>query len=172
MDDTRNDKPKVLSRACEPVNLRRFMQTKKTGMFYLSAALAIIGAVGYQFFLKRVPSGINPIVSVLGIYVAVFALAIVLVPLFPANGGFLSHVRQLNWIQLALGVSVIFIELGFLLMYRSGWNLSEGNLVTGVVINLVLVALGVLLLGEKLSLVNVAGIVLSIAGVALISYKQ
>lgn len=147
------------------------MHTKKNSMFYLSAAMAIIGAVGYQFFLKRVPTGINPIVSVLGIYVTVFALAVVLIPLFPANGGFLSHVRQLSWIQIALGVSVIFIELGFLLMYRSGWNLSEGNLVTGVVVNIALVALGVVLLGEKLSLINVAGIVLSIAGVALISYK-
>jgi multidrug transporter EmrE-like cation transporter len=64
------------------------------------------------------------------------------------------------------------IELGFLLMYRYGWNLSTGNLVTGVFINVALVALGLGLLGEKLNAVNLVGIALSILGVALISYRS
>jgi multidrug transporter EmrE-like cation transporter len=62
------------------------------------------------------------------------------------------------------------IELGFLMMYRYGWNLSTGNIITGVVINLILVGLGVTLFDEKVSLINVSGIVLCILGVALISY--
>jgi len=82
-----------------------------------------------------------------------------------------QQVRQLNWIQLALAVSVVLIELGFLLMYRAGWNLSTGNLVTGVVINVLLAALGVALLGERLQLINMAGVALCLAGVALISYR-
>jgi drug/metabolite transporter (DMT)-like permease len=141
-------------------------------MFYVSAFVAIVGAVGYQYFVKRVPASLNPIVSVVGIYVAVLALGVVLLPLFPAEGGLLHHVRQLSWIQLALAVSVIMIELGFLLMYRCGWDLSTGNLVTGVLINLVLVGLGVTLLGEQVSRVNGIGIALCILGVALISYRS
>jgi hypothetical protein len=50
--------------------------------------------------------------------------------------------------------------------------LGTGNLVTGVVINLVLVGLGVILLGEKVSIVNAIGIVFCILGVALISYRS
>ena len=64
------------------------------------------------------------------------------------------------------------IELGFLMMYRSGWKLSTGNVVTGAVINLILVGLGVILLGEKVSTVNGIGIALCILGVALISYRS
>ena len=63
------------------------------------------------------------------------------------------------------------IELGFLLMYRYGWNLGTGNLVTGVFINLILVGLGVTLLGEKVSVVNAIGIALCILGVALVGYR-
>ena len=140
-------------------------------MFYISAFVAILGAVGYQYFIKRVPESINPIVSVIGMYVTVLALGVILLPLFPAEGGLRNHFRQLSWIQIALAVTVMMIELGFLLMYRYGWTLSTGNLVTGVFVNIILVVLGVALLGEKVSLVNAIGIVLSILGVALISYR-
>jgi drug/metabolite transporter (DMT)-like permease len=109
---------------------------------------------------------------VIGIYVAVLALGVILLPLFPADGGLRHHFRQLSWIQLALAVSVIIIELGFLLMYRYGWNLGTGNLITGVFINLILDGLGVALLGEKVNLVNAIGIAFCILGVALISYRS
>jgi drug/metabolite transporter (DMT)-like permease len=78
----------------------------------------------------------------------------------------------LSWIQIALAASVMMIELGFLLMYRYGWSLSTGNLVTGVFVNLILVALGVTLLGEKLNPVNGMGIAFCILGVALIAYRS
>jgi len=139
-------------------------------MFYISAGVAIIGAVGYHYFVKRVPAQINPIVSIMGIYIVVLAISAILLPLFPAEGGLQHHFRQLSWIQIALAISVIMIELGFLLMYRYGWSLGTGNLVTGVFINLVLVGLGMILLGEKISLINAIGLASCILGVALISY--
>jgi len=148
------------------------MQSKDMAMFYISACVAIVGAVGYQYFVKRVPVSLNPIVSVIAMYVAVLALGVILLPLFPADGGLRHHFRQLSWIQLALAVSVIMIELGFLMMYRYGWNLSTGNLITGVVINVILVGLGVTLLGEQVSIVNAIGIAFCILGVALISYRS
>ena len=140
-------------------------------MFYISAGVAIIGAVGYQYFVKRVPAQINPIVSIMGIYIVVLAISAILLPLFPAEGGLQHHFRQLNWIQIALAISVIMIELGFLLMYRYGWSLGTGNLVTGVFINLILVGLGMTLLGEKISLINAIGLASCIVGVALISCR-
>ncbi len=148
------------------------MQGKNKIMFYLSAFVAIAGAVSYQYFVKRVPTSLNPIVSVISVYVAALVFGALLLPLFPAEGGLLRHLRELSWIQLVLAVSIIMIELGFLLMYRYGWNLSTGNVVTGVVINLALVGLGVTLLGEQVSRVNTIGIALCILGVALISYRS
>ncbi len=140
-------------------------------MFYLSAVIAIVGAVSYQFFVKRVPAAINPFVSMIGLYIAALTLSLFLLPLFPPEGGLLKHVRQLSWVQLAMAASVLMLESGFLLMYRYGWNLSTGNIVTGVFINIILVTLGVTLLGEKISAINAIGIALSILGVALISYR-
>jgi hypothetical protein len=147
------------------------MQKGKKAMFFVPAMIAIIGAVGYQYFVKQIPAGINPVVSVIGTYIAVLILSFILLPFFPADGGLLKHFRQLTWVQLAVAICVLVLELGFLLMYRYGWNLSTGNLVTGVFINIILVTLGVALLGEKISSINAIGIAISILGVALIGYR-
>ncbi len=141
-------------------------------MFYISALVAILGGVGYQFFIKRVPVTLNPLVNVVAVYLATIVLCILLLPLFPLEGGLRYHLKQLSWLQLALAVSVGMIELGFLLMYRYGWNLSTGNLITSVFINVALVVIGLSLLSEKLSGINLLGVALSIAGVALISYRS
>lgn len=144
----------------------------KPGLFYFSAILAVVGAVGYQYFVKRVSPTISPIISVLGVYLAVLLMTLVSLFFFPLEGGLKAQLRQLSAVQLAIAASIYLIELGFLLMYRSGWNLSTGNLVTGVFINIILVVLGVLLLGEKITLINFIGIGLSLIGVAMISYTR
>ena len=64
------------------------------------------------------------------------------------------------------------IELGFLLMYRYGWNLSTGNVVTGVFVNTILVAIGITVFKESVSMTNIIRIILSIIGVALISIRS
>mgnify|MGYP001157897141 CR=1 FL=1 len=51
------------------------MPRENNSMFYVSAIVAIIGAVGYQYFVKRVPGSLNPIVSVMGFYVEVWAMS-------------------------------------------------------------------------------------------------
>lgn len=141
-------------------------------MYYLTAFIAIIGAVAYQFFIKKVTSSINPFVNVLGIYIVVLGFTIIALLIFPIPGGIIAHVRKLNYIQLILAGCIFLMEIGFLLMYRYGWNLSSGNLVTGVFINISLVGLGIFLLHENISLINFLGIILSIIGVAMISYHR
>jgi drug/metabolite transporter (DMT)-like permease len=151
---------------------QRMMKRKNMSMFYLSAGVAITGMVGYQYFVKRVPETLNPIISIMSMYVVVLMLGAILLPFFPSVGGIKNQIRELSWIQIALAASVIMIELGFLLMYRYGWSLSTGNLVTGVFINLILVGLGVVLLGEKINLTNFLGIFFCILGVVLISLRS
>jgi drug/metabolite transporter (DMT)-like permease len=144
----------------------------KMDLFYFSAVIAILGAIGYQVLIKLVPTTLNPFISNLAVYFGVLVLCIVALPFFSLEGGFVAQVRQLSWIQIGLAVAVLFIELGFLLMYRAGWNLSTGNVVTGVIINLALIAMGLLIFNEKLTTLNMFGVVLCIVGVGLINYRQ
>jgi len=141
-------------------------------MFYISAGFVIIGSISYQYLAKRILVSLNPIISMIGMYTAVLVLGVFLLPLFLSEDSISHHLRQLSWIQLDLAISSIMVALGFLLIYQYGWNLSTGNIVTGVFINIILVILGVTLLGEKVNLLTAIGIALCILGAVLISLRS
>ena len=64
------------------------MRSKNMSMFYISAVLAITGAVGYQYFVKRVPGTLNPIISVMAMYIVILVLSMIL--LSPQRVGFVT----------------------------------------------------------------------------------
>lgn len=140
-------------------------------MFYISATLAIAGAVGYQYFIKRIPASLNPFISVIGIYAAILVIGISVLPFLSYDGGILEQIRQLSWVQFAVAVSILLLDVGFLLMYRYGWKLSTGSLITGVFTNIILLILGVGLLGESVTVANIMGIIMCIIGVVLVNYR-
>jgi multidrug transporter EmrE-like cation transporter len=80
-------------------------------------------------------------------------------------------VNALSWTPLALAGVVVLLDVGYLMLYRSGYDLSVGQLVTQSAAALLLVVLGVMLFREKLSLANIAGIVLCVAGLWLINRR-
>lgn len=139
--------------------------------FYLSAAVAILGTVGYHMLMKKLPSTINPLVSIVGIYVAIVILSTLMLPFFMGGGTLLASLKQMSWIQVGIAFCILLMEIGFLMMYRSGWDLSTGNVVTGAIINIALGFIGVVFLKEGLSYLNVLGVSLCIVGVMLIGYK-
>jgi len=127
--------------------------------------------IGYHNFIKKIPASIDPLISLVAIYIFVLIVSAAVFPLFVEKSEIMNNIRQINWTQFGVACSVVCMELGFLLMYRNGWDLSTGNLVTGVVINVILVTIGILFLKENLSTINILGIALSITGVALIGFK-
>jgi len=141
---------------------------KLQSLHYASAALAVLGTIGYHNLVKKIPATIDPMVSILAIYLGVLITGLALLPFALSGGRAWESVQQLGWVQCGIAVCILMMELGFLLMYRNGWDLSVGNVVTGVFINIGLMTNGICLLGEKLSVVNILGVVVCILGVALI----
>ena len=134
-------------------------------------ALAIAGSVGYHFALKVMPSGANPIVS-LAVTYGLVTLGLVAVALVvPDPVPLRDSLRQLNWTVLALALAIVVLDFGFLLLYRAGFDVSLGQLVTQSAAALVLIVIGVAVFREKLTPANVAGIVLCVAGLWLVSRR-
>ena len=82
-----------------------------------------------------------------------------------------QSIGELNWTALALGGVVVCLDLGFFMLYRGGFDVSLGQLITQSAASLILLLLGVAYFAEKLSLVNIGGILLCIAGLWLINKK-
>ena len=131
-------------------------------------ALAIVCTVGYHLVLKLTPAGVNPLLSLLVTYALVTALFGVILLLAPGGFEWKQEVRQINWTALALAAVIVGLDLGFLFLYRSGFEVSLGALVTQSAAALLLLAIGVAVFREKLSAANAVGLVLCLAGLWLV----
>ncbi|MBS1199640.1 MAG: putative integral rane protein duf6 [Proteobacteria bacterium] len=133
--------------------------------------LAIVSTFGYHLVIKLTPGAVNPLVSLAVTYATVTVLFAAAAVLVPDGVPLRESLRQVNWTALALAGTIVGLDLGFLLLYRSGFDLSLGQLVTQSVAALMLIIVGVAAFRERLSLANVAGIALCIVGLWLISRR-
>ncbi|HSF79148.1 MAG TPA: EamA family transporter [Steroidobacteraceae bacterium] len=133
--------------------------------------IAIVSTFGYHLVIKLTPGTVNPLVSLAVTYAAVTVLFSVAAILVPDSAPLRESLRQVNWTALALAVTIIGLDLGFLLLYRSGFEVSLGQIVTQSAAALLLIGVGVAVFRERLTATNVAGIALCIAGLWLISRR-
>jgi drug/metabolite transporter (DMT)-like permease len=134
-------------------------------------AVAIVATVGYHVALKLTPAAANPYLSLAVTYAMVTALFAALYAIVPGNPPLREALPQLNWTAVALAATIGLLDLGFLMLYRSGFNLSLAQLVTQSAAALLLLLLGVAFFREKLSLANIGGIMLCVLGLWLINRR-
>jgi multidrug transporter EmrE-like cation transporter len=135
--------------------------------------LAIVCTVGYHLVLKVTPAGANPLLSLMITYALVTLLLGAILVVAPSGSGFewRHELRQVNWTALALAAVIVGLDLGFLFLYRSGFEISLGALITQSAAAMLLLAIGVAVFKEKLSMANVAGLALCLAGLWLVNRR-
>ncbi len=131
-------------------------------------SVAILCTVGYHLVLKVTPSGVNPLLSLMLTYALVTVGFGVILLASPGGLEWRHELRQVNWTALALALAIVGLDLGFLFLYRSGFEVSLGALVTQSAAATVLLAIGVVAFREKLSGANVVGLVLCLVGLWLV----
>jgi multidrug transporter EmrE-like cation transporter len=140
-------------------------------MQLLWLSVAVAATVGYHVVLKLTPAGANPYLSLAVTYALTTVAFSIAYVAMPGAAGLRAAFGELNWTALALGVMVVFLDLGFFMLYRGGFDVSLGQLITQSAGALILLIVGVAFFAEKLSLVNVGGIALCIAGLWLINKR-
>jgi drug/metabolite transporter (DMT)-like permease len=142
-----------------------------TKLLVLSVVLIVASNVLYHVSQKSIPAGAHPLLSVAVTYAAALLVTLLLWPFSPGGAPKLAGLAKLNWATLGVAVSAVGIEIGFLLAYRTGWSINIGSLVVSVAVALLLIPTGALLFREHLSAANVAGIVLCLAGLVLVTWR-
>ncbi|HZF14744.1 MAG TPA: hypothetical protein VE046_02260 [Steroidobacteraceae bacterium] len=140
-------------------------------MLFVWLGTAVVATVAYHLVLKLTPAGANPLLSLTVTYVLVTTAFASLYAVMSGGVPLRESLHALNWTAVVLGVSIVGLDFGFLMLYRSGFDVSLGQLVTQSAGALVLLLVGVAFFQEKLSLANVAGIVLCVAGLWLVSRR-
>jgi len=140
-------------------------------MFYLSIIIAIVSSVLYHVFQRAIAPDAHPVISVLITYVTAFLLSLPLFSLFPLEENLSRTLGKINWASFALALAIVGLEVGFLLAYRAGWNISVAGILANAAAALVLLPIGLVLFTEKPSLVNILGVLVCIAGLVMVNYR-
>jgi multidrug transporter EmrE-like cation transporter len=141
-------------------------------LFYFSITLAIASSALYHFVAKSTPSNVNFTVSLLVTYAFAFIVTLFTFFFFPVENGIFAEIKKLNWASVGLAIAIVGIEFGFLLVYKSGWNLGIAAVLTNVIASLILVPVAVYVFKDKLNWVNVMGILVCLAGLIMLNWKK
>jgi multidrug transporter EmrE-like cation transporter len=134
-------------------------------------SLAILCTVAYHLVLKLTPAGAHPLLSLMITYALVTLLLGAALLVAPAGFEWRQELRQLNWTALALAVAIVGLDLGFLYLYRGGFDVSLGALVTQSAAAMLLLVIGVAVFRERLSTANVLGLALCVVGLWLVNRR-
>lgn len=148
------------------------IRSKPMFLFYFSITLAIASSALYHFIQKSTPGNVNFAVSLLITYIISLGITLVIFAFFPTEKDFISELRSLNWASYALAFALVGLEVGFLLVYRSGWNLGVAAVLVNVVASLILVPIAIFFFKDELNWINILGIVVCMAGLVMLNWKR
>jgi uncharacterized membrane protein len=139
--------------------------------FYLPFALAVGGNVVYHLSQKSMPKAANPLYVITIAYLVGIVLCVLSAFIYPNEKSFMETLRESNWAIFAMGASAFVIELGFLLAYRAGWNISTASVACSTAVTLMLIPIGLFMFKEHLSLRNIIGLLFCMFGLILVAKK-
>ncbi len=137
--------------------------------FWLPILLVLAGNLAYHMGLKGVSPTVHPLTPLLVLFSTASATTL-LMRLFSGRLATLrAEIALLGWRPIVVGMSIILIELGFLLAYRAGWKISTAAVTANILVALGLLAVGALAFREPVTLPRLAGIITCLAGLWLVS---
>ena len=139
------------------------------GQYYLPLVCVVFANTLYHICSKHIPSAVNPFAMLVVTYLVAAAAAFLAFWATSHGDGFLGQLKGITWAPIGLGVCVVGLEIGFILLYRIGWNISLASLVTSVTVSLVLLFVGLLIYKEHLDINKFIGVGLCVAGLIFVS---
>ncbi len=138
-------------------------------MYVFSIVLIIASNVLYNISQKSTPEKANPFVALFITYTIAAIVTIIAYQFNKGEKGFIQSALDLNWTSIALGFSIVGLELGYILAYRAGWNISVGSLVANIILAIVLIPIGVIFFKEGFEINKIIGTMICIVGLIVIN---
>ncbi|MCH4071741.1 EamA family transporter [Pseudoramibacter sp.] len=133
--------------------------------------LVVLCNVFYQICTKSVPKGMHPLASLTITYAVGAVSAFVLYHVMDRGGSILAEYSKVNWAPFVLGLSIVGLEFGYISAYKAGWPVSTASIVQAAALAVILIFVGRLLFKEAITWNKIAGILVCLAGLGLISMK-
>lgn len=122
----------------------------------------------YNICTKSMPSEANAFASLTVTYFAGAVLSAILFLCGIRGTGIGSEFAKINWTSLALSLSIVGLEAGYVFLYRAGWKVSVGSITSNIILAIALLFIGFFLYKETITLRQVVGIVVCGVGLFMI----
>lgn len=139
---------------------------------YWPIVLTVTSNVFYHVFLKLTPASANPLLSLAVAYATAMVTTLSIYPFYSNGSSFRQAFGELDWTSYALGIAIVGLEVGFLVAYRLGWQISLAGMISNSAVALLLIPIGLLFFKDSVSTVNIIGIVFCFVGLILVNWKS
>jgi drug/metabolite transporter (DMT)-like permease len=138
--------------------------------YFLALGLLISSILAYQISQKLLPN-LSPWHLLTVVYGLGFTVCVVFALFDQREKTLLEGLRGMTWPVLLLAVSVVGIELAWILAVRAGGQISLTGLIANISVAMLAIPIGVFFFKEKLSSTNLIGAALCLIGLVLVSRK-
>ena len=119
--------------------------------------------------MKSMPGDVHPFGALMVTY---FVAAIISAIIFayavgPSNVAF--EMSKINWTSIILALAIVGLEVGYVFVYRAGWQVSNATVVANIGLACVLIFVGYFLYRENVSIRQILGVIVCMAGLILIN---
>lgn len=131
--------------------------------------IVILANTFYNICMKSMPSDVNPFGALMITYLVAAIISAVIFAYYvgPSNVSF--EISKVNWTSVILAIAIVGLEVGYVFVYRAGWQVSNASVVANIGLACVLIFVGYFLYRENISIRQIFGIFICMAGLILIN---
>ncbi|MBR4987716.1 MAG: EamA family transporter [Methanocorpusculum sp.] len=133
--------------------------------------LVILSNVMYQLCARRMPNSVDPFAALTVTYLVGAGASLLLYLLLHKGGNIFEEFSQINWVPFVFGLVIVGIEVGWIFVYRAGWQVSTAPIVQSAIVAVILIILGFLLFKESMTWNKILGVAVCILGLFFINLK-
>lgn len=135
-------------------------------------ALVVASNILYHICAKQAPDDMNAFALLTVTYGVAFIVTLLLYFILKRTSGsegLFAEYRKANWAPFALGFVIIGLEVGWIMAYKAGWQVSMGYIVVTAIVSSILLFVGYFLYKEKIDRNKIIGIALCLIGLVIIN---
>ena len=137
--------------------------------YYLPVLLVVFSNAVYDIAAKSIPTALNAMASLVITYLSAALCAFILFFVSDKEKKYFKEIKKVNKAIFLMAVGVVVIDLGYILLFREGWDISVGSLICNIVLAVSMVIIGITIYKEKLTKNHLVGIAFCLAGFILIN---
>ena len=119
--------------------------------------------------MKSMPNDVNPFGALMVTYFVAAIISAVIFTYVVGPSNLSVEISKINWTSIILALVIVGLEVGYVFVYRTGWQISNASVVANIGLACVLLIVGYCLYKENVSFRQILGIFVCMVGLILIN---